>query len=94
MVAEVVGLGRNVVGLWCGTLWSKSLGGCFFLCVCGVGEACDGIVVGNGGVLPSGMRLVFVGKPACSHICCSGVVWTECSLFEHCSLGLSSLNSP
>ena len=90
---EVVGLGRNVVGLWCGTVWSKFVGGCF-LYVCGVGEACDGIVVGNGGVLPSGMRLVFVRKPACSHVCCSGVIWIECSLFEHCSLGLSSLVSP
>ena len=68
--------------------------GVFFLYVCGVGEACDGIVVGNGGVLPSGMRLVFVRKPACSHVCCSGVVWIECSLFERCSLGLSSLVSP
>ena len=54
------------------------LGG-VFLCVCGVGEACDGIVVGNGGVLPSGMQLVFVGKPACSH-----VVRVSFGLSVHC----------
>ena len=26
-------------------------------------------MVGDGGVLPSGMQLVFVGKPTCFHIC-------------------------
>ena len=37
VVVEVVGLGRNVVGLWCGTVWSKSVGGCFFVCMWGWG---------------------------------------------------------
>ena len=54
--------------------------GSVFLCVCGVGEACDGIVVGNGGVLPSGMRLVFVGKPACPTF----VVRVSSRLSVHC----------
>ena len=56
------------------------LGVVVFLCVCGVGEACDGIVVGNGGVLPSGMRLVFVGKPACPTF----VVRVSSRLSVHC----------
>ena len=33
-------------------------------CVRWVGKGCGGIV-GDGGVLPSGVRLVFVGKPTC-----------------------------
>ena len=41
-----------------------------------------------------GMRLVFVGKPACSHVFHSGVVWIECLVFEHCPLELSCPVSP
>ena len=48
-------------------------------CAHGVGKGCGGIVVGDGGVLPSGMRLVFVGKLTCSHIFRLGVVWIVCS---------------
>ena len=69
-----VGLGRDAMELWCGT-------------VCG-------IMVGDGGVLPSGKRLVFVGKPTCSHLFRLGVIWIVCSLFEHSSLGLSCLVLP
>ena len=53
---------------------------------------CDDTVVGDGVVLP--MRLVCVGKPACSHICRLGVVGIGSSLFGPCSFGLSCPVSP
>ena len=53
---------------------------------CGVG----GTVVGIGGVLSTCKRCVFVGKPACSHVCRLGVMWIECLVLEHCFLQLLS----
>ena len=50
------------------------------LCVCGFGKGCGGTLVGNDGIFPTGMWLVFVGKPACSHI------WS-------CGLGVQCLNT-
>ena len=65
--------------------------------VCGVqlvlcvGGGCGGAVVGDGTVLP--MQLVCVGKPACSHICCLGVVGIDDSVIEHFPFGPSCLVS-
>ena len=53
-------------------------------------EECDGSVVGEGVVLLFDVRLVFVGKPACSHICRLVIV---ASVLKHCSLRLSCLVS-
>ena len=50
------------------------------LCVCGFWKGCGGTLVGNDGIFPTGMWLVFVGKPACSHI------WS-------CGLGVQCLNT-
>ena len=47
---------------------------------------CDDTVVGDGVVLP--MQIVCVGKPACSHVFCLGVVGIGGSLFGPCSFGL------
>ena len=84
------GCGRAVVGEGafqiCG-VWLS-------LCVCGIGEGCAGTVVGIGGVLSTCKRRVFLGKPACSHVCRLGVVWIECLVLEHCFLRLSSLVFP
>ena len=62
-------------------------------CVHGVGLRCSRIVVEDM-VSSCGVRLVFVGKPACSHICRLGVVGTEGLILEHYFLRLFSLFSP
>ena len=63
------------------------------MCVHGVGLRCSHIVVKDM-VSSCGVRLVFVGKPACSHICRLGVVGTEGLILEHYFLRLFSLISP
>lgn len=83
----VEGCGRVVVGVVCVCRVGEGCGrivvwDCVVLicrvwlssCVHEVGEGCGGIVVGNGGVLPDGMQLVLVGKPACSQVGRLGVV--------------------
>ena len=60
--------------------------------VCGVGGECGDTVVEDGVALP--MRLVCVGKPACSHACRLGVVGIGGTLFGPCSFRLSSPVSP
>ena len=84
MCACVIGLGYGgtaVVGcvvFSCGT------------CVRVVGLGCGGIVVEDM-VSSCGVRLVFVGKPACSHTCRLGDVGIEGLVSEHYFLRLSSL---
>ena len=40
-------------------MWSHPAACSLFFCVCGVGEGCGGILVGDDVVLPSDVRLVF-----------------------------------
>ena len=79
---------RDWVGMW----WYCGDGGCglFLWHVCAWGWVGLGWVgltwwyLGGGyGLILCGVRLVFVGKPACSHICHLGVVGIEGLVFEH-----------
>ena len=74
--------GGGVIGLGCGgiVVMGAVVSSCG-MCVHGVRLRC-GILVEDT-VTSCGVRLVFVGKPACSHICRLGVVGIEGLVFEH-----------
>ena len=72
-----------VIGLECGgTVVIGAVVSSCGTCVHGVGLRCGGILVEDT-VSSCGVWLVFVGKPACSHICRLGVVGIEGLVFEH-----------
>ena len=82
-----------VIGLGCGgTVVIGTVVSSCGTCVHGVGLRCGGILVEDT-VSSCGVRLVFVGKPACSHICHLGVVGIEGLVFEHYFSRLFSLFS-
>ena len=98
-LSDMRGGGREVVcacviGLGCGgTLVMGAVVSSCGTCVHRVGLRCGGILVENT-VSSCGVRLVFVGKLACSHICCLGVVGIESLVLEHYFSKLFSLFSP